>query len=86
MVVLRSIKDKHGEMPWWLILMILAIVFLAIMSYVSGGLVKKTFSTVGGVQDKTASEADCIALFGSNDADGDGYIDGCISTSTDSTS
>ena len=71
--------NKKGEMPWWLILMILAILFLAIMSYVSGGLIKKAVSSVTSVQDKTSDQADCLALFGDpGDIDGDGFNDDCV--------
>lgn len=68
--------DKRGEMPWWLVLMVLAILFLAVMSFISGGIVKKSMASIGLVQSDTQDRASCLTIFDkSNDKDGDGWID-----------
>ena len=60
---MRLAKEKKGEMPWWLTMMILAILFLAIMSFVGGNLIKKGAASLGIIQEKTDKEANCIVLF-----------------------
>lgn len=58
-------------------MMILAILFLAIISFAGGNIIKKGLSSLGIIQEKTDNEANCLVLFDkTHDKDGDGYYDG----------
>lgn len=71
-----DIMNKKGELPWWLILLVLGLLFLAIMSFAGGGIMKKAFKSMGLIQDQTSSSSDCLTIFDKSvDRDGDGWRD-----------
>ena len=53
--------------------MILAVLFLAVMSFISGGIVKKAYASIAGIQDDADKGIDCFAILDRTlDKDGDG--------------
>ncbi len=65
---MKILKNKKAEMPWWLVMLILALLFLLVIVMISTGVIDKALNTIGGIQDQTDDEADKITddLFGEN--------------------
>lgn len=70
----KIFSQKKGDVPWWLVMLILALLFLAIFAFVGSGMVKKFLISVGVTQNKTDTEQGCLVILGGGeDQDGDGY-------------
>ena len=56
--------NKKGDMNWWLITMIIALLFLGIFLMIASGILDKSFSPIGTIQDNTTQQADNLNIFG----------------------
>jgi len=56
--------NKKGDMNWWLITMIIALLFLGIFLMIASGILDKSFSPVGTIQDDTIKQVDGLDIFG----------------------
>ena len=82
-------SKKADGLPWWLILLIIAMIALAVMSFVSRGIINRFLSSVGIIHDETDRKIACDPLFDQDmntdgladntayDRDGDGINDKC---------
>jgi len=55
--------NKKGELPWWMILLVLALLFLLVVSFVFSGGIERTLTTFGVIEDKTSGQADDLDIF-----------------------
>jgi hypothetical protein len=56
--------NKKGDMNWWLITMIIALLFLGIFLMIASGILDKSFTPIGTIQDNTTQQADNLNIFG----------------------
>lgn len=66
--------QKKAEMSWYMVMLVLALVFLVIMIFASSDIVKKFLKSVGIINEENDKGAQCQALFGT-DSDNDGIKD-----------
>ena len=82
--------NKKGDgLPWWLILLIIALLFLAVMSFVARGIINNFLTSIGIVHKDASKSAQCTSLFMRDannnnlddykayDSDGNGEVDAC---------
>ena len=55
--------NKKGDMNWWLITMILALLFLGIFLMITSGIIDKSVTPIGDIQDQTQKQADELNIF-----------------------
>jgi hypothetical protein len=73
---MKNNKKSVSQMAFIIVAFALALLFLAIMSYIAGGFVKNFLKSIGVIQEQTNEEAECLVLNGgSRDKDGDGLHD-----------
>ena len=69
-------KKCQSQMGFIIVAFVLALLFLAIMSYATGGIVRSFLKSIGAIHENTDEEAGCLVLSGGvNDRDGDGLHD-----------
>ncbi len=56
--------NKKGDMNWWLITMIVALLFLGIFLMIASGILDKSFTPIGTIQDNTTQQVDNLNIFG----------------------
>ncbi|MBI5393026.1 hypothetical protein HZA96_04095 [Candidatus Woesearchaeota archaeon] len=68
--------DKKAEMPFWLVIMIVSLVFGFLLIMISSGSVKDFMKSLTNIKEKTTSQQDCLVPANSpDDSDGDGLAD-----------
>ncbi len=69
-------KRGSQQMMWIIISAILAILVLAVYSYMTGGIIKKATNVIFNIQDSSDEQARCSVFPGTaGDANGDGIRD-----------
>jgi hypothetical protein len=67
---------KKAEMPFWLVIMIVSLVFGFLLIMISSGSVKDFMKSLTNIKEKTTSQQDCLVATNSpDDTDGDGLAD-----------
>jgi len=75
---LDKMKEKKAvsQMAFIIIAFVLALMFLVVMSFISGGVTKNFLQSIGKIQEQTDADAGCLVVTGgANDKDGDALHD-----------
>ena len=76
MLLKLKMQNKKAELPFWIVLMIVALVFGLVVMLISSGAIKDFTKSLTNIKDKTTAEQDCLTSPNSlGDTDGDGRLD-----------
>lgn len=68
-------KNKRADMPFWLVMLIVALIFgTVIILFMSGG-INRLKQTLTGIEIKTTGQSTCLPASSGEDADSDGWKD-----------
>ncbi len=68
-------KHKKGDMPFWLVMLIVALIFgTVVILFMSGG-INRLKKTLTDIEIKTTGQSSCLPSSSQEDADSDGWKD-----------
>ncbi|MAE42768.1 hypothetical protein CMO93_03280 [Candidatus Woesearchaeota archaeon] len=73
---MKNNKKSISQMAFVIVAFVLALIFLVVMSFISGSVVNDWLKSVGAIKGQIDEETGCLVLTGGiNDKDGDGLHD-----------